>query len=242
MNDALDNHVGSVNIGGKIITNLRFADDIDGLAGSETELANLIKIIDNSARAYGMKINSTKSQIMVNSEGSFTSEIKINNEPLKVVDSFKYLGAIIDDKGSKAEILARTGQTIADLSRLNVIWYDKSLKLKLKIRLIQSLVNSIFLYACETWTITMELQRKIQTLEMRCLRRLLNISYRDRITNIEVRNRVTKEIGPHSELLAMVIAKKLRWFGHVTRSNSMSKTILQGSIEGKRRRGRPKMQ
>ena len=77
---------------------------------------------------------------------------------------------------------------------------------------------------------------------MRCLIRLLNILYRDRITNIEVRNRVSKEIGPHLEILAMVIAKKLRWFGHVTRSNSMSKTILQGSIEGKRRRGRPKMQ
>ena len=92
MNYALDNHVGSVNIGGKIITNLR-------LAGSESDLANLIKIIDNTARAYGMEINSTKTQIMANSEGSFTSEIKINNEPLKLVDSFKYLGAIIDDKG-----------------------------------------------------------------------------------------------------------------------------------------------
>ena len=107
MNDALDNHVGLVNIGGKIITNLRFADDIDGLADSESELANLIKIIDNTARAYGMEINSKKTQIMANSEGSFTSEIKINNGPLKVVYSFKYLGAIIDDKGSKAEIIAR---------------------------------------------------------------------------------------------------------------------------------------
>ena len=192
MNDALDNHIGSVSIGGKIITNLRFADEIDGLAGSESELANLIKIIDNTARTYGMEINSTKTQIMANSEGSLTSEIIINNLPLKIVDSFKYLGAIIDDKGSKAEILARTGQTIAALSRLNVIWYDKTLKLKLKIRLLQSLVNSIFLYACETWTITKEQQRKLTTLEMRCLRRLLNISYIDRITNIEVRNRVTK--------------------------------------------------
>ena len=102
---------------------------------------------------------------MANSEGSCTSEIKINNEPLKVVDGFKYLGAIIDNKGSKAEILARTGQTIAALSidrayRLNVIWYDKTLKLKLKIRLMQSLFNSIFLYAYETWTITKELQKK----------------------------------------------------------------------------------
>ena len=122
MNDALDNHVSSVNIGGKIITNLRFAD-IDVLASSKSELANLIKIIDNTARAYGMELNSTKTQIMANSEGSFTSEIKINNEPLKVVESFKYLGAIIDDKGSKDDILARTGQTIAALSKLNVILY-----------------------------------------------------------------------------------------------------------------------
>ena len=122
MNDALDNHVSSVNIGGKIITNLRFAD-IDVLASSKSELANLIKIIENTARAYGMELNSTKTQIMANSEGSFTSEIKINNEPLKVVESFKYLGAIIDDKGSKADILARTGQTIAALSKLNIILY-----------------------------------------------------------------------------------------------------------------------
>ena len=43
MNDVLDNHVGSVTIGGKIITNLRFADDIDGLASSESELAILLK-------------------------------------------------------------------------------------------------------------------------------------------------------------------------------------------------------
>ena len=106
----------------------------------------------------------------------------------------------------------------------------------------QSLVNSIFFYAYETLTITKELQRKITTLEMRCLRRLLNISYRDRITNIEVRNRAIKEIGPHSELQAMVIAKKCRWFVHVTRSNSMSKTIFQSSIEGKRRRCMPKIQ
>ena len=150
MNDDLANHVGSVNIGGKIITNLRLADDIDGLASSESQLANLIKIIDNTAHAYGMEINSTKTQIIANSKGSFTSEIKINNEPLKVFYNFIYLGAIIDDTGSKVEILARTGQTIVALSRLNVIWYDKTLKLKLKIQLIQSLVNSIFVYAYET--------------------------------------------------------------------------------------------
>ena len=77
---------------------------------------------------------------------------------------------------------------------------------------------------------------------MRCLRRLLNITYRERITNIEVRSIVNREISPHSELLATVITKKIKWFGHVIRSNTMSKTLRQCTIDGKRRRGRPKMQ
>ena len=72
-----------------------------------------------------MEINATKTQIMTNSEGKFTSEIKINNEPLKIVETFKYLGAIIDDKGSNTNIKARTGQAVAALSKLNIIWNDK---------------------------------------------------------------------------------------------------------------------
>ena len=142
MNDALDTHVGTVNIGGRMITNLRFADDTDGLAGSESEL---IRKIDFTSRAYGMEINATKTEIITNSEGKFRSEIKINNEPLKIVNTFKYLGAIIDEKGSKTEIKVRTGQAVTALSKLNSIWNDKSLQLKLKMKLMLSLVSSIYL-------------------------------------------------------------------------------------------------
>ena len=65
MNDTLYNHVGTVNIGGSIITHLRFADDIDGLAGSESELNSLIRKIDFTSI---LDINATKTQIMTNSE------------------------------------------------------------------------------------------------------------------------------------------------------------------------------
>ena len=63
---------------------------------------------------------------MTNSEGIFTSKISINNTLLKIVESFKYLGAIIDHKGSKDEILSITGKTIAALSNVNAIWYDNN--------------------------------------------------------------------------------------------------------------------
>ena len=62
MNEALDTHIRTVNIGGRIITIIRFADDIDGLAGSESELNSLIRKIDFTSRAYGMEINATKTQ------------------------------------------------------------------------------------------------------------------------------------------------------------------------------------
>ena len=51
MTDALEDHEGTVNIGGRTITNLRFADDIDGLAGEEEELANLVERLDRMDRS-----------------------------------------------------------------------------------------------------------------------------------------------------------------------------------------------
>ena len=102
----------------------------------------------------------------------------------------------------------------------------------------RSLVTSIFLYACESWTLTAELQRRIQAMEMRCYRQVLRISYKDHVTNEEVRAKIRKAIGPNKDLLAIVKRRKLQWYGHVYRSSGMAKTILQGSVKGRRRQGR----
>ena len=104
--------------------------------------------------------------------------------------------------------------------------------------LMRFLAMSIFLYACETWTITADIERRIQALEMRCFRKLLGISYRDRITNEEVKTRIGNAIGPYEDLLTTVKRRKLKWFGHFTRSSGLAKTILQGTVQGGRRRGR----
>ena len=72
---------------------------------------------------------------------------------------------------------------------------------------------------------------------MRCYQKLLNISYKDHITSEEVRRKIQAAIGEYDELKK----RKLRWFGHVSRSSGLAKTILQGTVKGKRRRGRQKM-
>ena len=75
---------------------------------------------------------------------------------------------------------------------------------------------------------------------MRCYRRLLNVSYKDHVTNEEVRRKIQAAIGEYDELLTLVKRRKLRWFGHVSRSSGLAKTILQGTMKGKRKRGRQK--
>ena len=75
-------------------------------------------------------------------------------------------------------------------------------------------------------------------MEMRCFRKLLGISYRDHITNEEVKDRIGNAIWPYENLLTTVKRRKLKWYGHVTRSSGLAKTILQGTVQGGRRRGR----
>ena len=88
--------------------------------------------------------------------------------------------------------------------------------------------------------LTAEIERRIKALEMRCYRRLLNISYKDHVTNEEVCNRIENAFGVHDDLLTMVKKRKLRWYGHISRSSGMAKTILQGTVKGAIRRGRQK--
>ena len=101
----------------------------------------------------------------------------------------------------------------------------------------RSLVASIFLYACESWTLTAELQRRIQAVEMRCYRKMLHISYKDHVTNEEVHANIQQAIGPQEDLLITVKRRKLQWYGHVSRSSGLAKNHLaRHSERGKKTR------
>ena len=79
-----------------------------------------------------------------------------------------------------------------------------------------------------------------QATEMRCFPRLLCISYRDRVKNKEVRNSIRLAIGPYEHLSVTVRKHKLRWYGNITKSTGLAKMILQGTVEGGRRKSRHK--
>ena len=158
-----------------------------------------------------MEISAGKTKLMTNNTSGINREIQINGLKLETVASFKYLGSVITDKGSMPEILSRIAQTTAALKRLKPVWNDRSISLSSKMQLMCSLVTSIFLYACESWTITAELQRRIQAMEMKCYRKMLRISYKDHVDKDEVRAKIQQAIGPHEDLLTIVKRSKLQW-------------------------------
>ena len=176
MCEALDDHEGSVSIGGRPITNFRFAGDIVVSAEEEGEAGVLIDCLDRTTARYKMEIGPDKTKVMTSNPNGFQREFKINGQRLEEVENFKYLGAINSNERSKPEIISTIAQTTAALSRLKIIWRDKNISLASKVKLMRTLILSTFPYACESWTLTAEIERKIQALEMRCYRRLLNIS------------------------------------------------------------------
>ena len=107
-------------------------------------------------------------------------------------------------------------------------------------KLVRSLVIFIYLYACEAWTLTAELEKRTQAFAMRCYRRLLSISNKAHVPNENVRRNIQAAIGKCDELLTLVKKWKLRWFENVSRSSVLAKTILQGTVQGQRRKGSQK--
>ena len=150
MSDKLEKHEWKVSIGGRNITNLRLADDINALAEEEQELEALVESLDKTSTRYKMEISTEKTKLMTNSANDIKREMKVKGQKLGTVTSFKYLGAVVSDDGSKPEVLSRVAQTTAALTKLKLIWRDNNISLGSKVKLMRSLVISIFLYACES--------------------------------------------------------------------------------------------
>ena len=100
----------------------------------------------------------------------------------------------------------------------------------------RSLVTSIFLYACESWTLTAELQRRLQTIEMRYYRKILRISYKDHVTNEEVHAKIQQAIGPYEEETQTAVVCTCRPFirsgqNHLARHSERGKKTRQTEEE-----------
>ena len=148
---------GKVSICGRNITNLTFADDIDALADDKQELDVLVEYLDKTCARYKMKMSAEKNELLTNSADGIQREIKVKGQKQGTVTSFKYLGVVLSDDSSKPKVLSRIALAVAARTKLKPIWRD-NISLGSNVKLMHSLVISIFLYACELWTSTAKLE------------------------------------------------------------------------------------
>ena len=104
-------------------------------------------------------------------------------------------------------------------------------------KVFNSCVVSTLLYGCETWTLRKIDTEKLDAFERKCFRKMLGISWRDKVRNEEVESR----IGQVKKASQKVKERKLSMFGHICRmqDNRLIKLVLMGDMYGTRKRGRP---
>ena len=230
-------------VGGVNINNLRYADDTALIAENEKDLQELVYNVQVESEKMGLKMNVKKTKTMLMSrdhdrdrrEGiNRRVNIMVNGQKLEQVQKFKYLGQWITEDGRcNLEVKTRIEIARSAFTKLRNILTSKGLSLSLKKRLVHCYVLSTFLYASESWTLNKQIEDRINALEMWIYRRMLKVSYTDRVSNEEILRRV----GGKRNLVRMIKTRKMQYFGHIVRADGMQRLLLDGKIEGVRRRG-----
>lgn len=225
-----------LNINGRTINNLRYADDTVLLAESEHELQELMTQVNHTSQEYGLEINTEKTQTMIISKTNDHPllNIQVNGEMLKQVKSYLYLGHLITEDGRcETEIKKRIGLAKNTFYNMKHLLTSRQTNNKLKMRVIKCYIYPTLLYGAETWTMNKDLEDRIAALEMWLYRKMGRISWKQKLTN----NAVMEKLGVKRELLTEIKIRQMKYFGHIKRHNSLLKTVLEGKVEGSRARG-----
>lgn len=231
-----------IRIGGRNITDLRYADDTALLADNITSTRRILHKVDTAGRKTGLKLNAKKTKVLHikgrNSQSEEHTKVKVDGTNLETVKQFKYLGSIKTDDGScTQDIKVRIAMAKQKMVQLNNIWKDRGIPNVLKVNILKCLIWPVATYGCEAWTLKKDEEKKINAAELWFYRRLLRIQWTEKRTN----NSVLEELAVKPELLSKINRRKLNYLGHAnrnTRTNLMA-TVLQGKVEAKRNRGRP---
>ena len=202
-------------------------------------MAEHVKRVKVESELLGLRLNVSKTKIMAIGPDSVEELLIIDGNEVESVSKFIFLGSLITKEGGcSQEIRHRLAMARSAMTNLSKIWADRGITRTTKVRLVQALVFPIALYASEIWTLNKADRNRIAAFEMWCWRRTFRISWTMRRTNASIMG----EIGVSKRLLHTINIQMLSYFGHIARrkGNNLEKVIMQGMIEGKRRKGRPR--
>ena len=223
-----------------VLSQLLFADDTALVADSAEQLQALVREFGRVCERRKLRVNVDKSKVMVagRDAGPLSLNIQLNGDSLEEVQSFKYLGSCFSsDGGVKEDVSMRVGEGMRTFGAMKRLWNVRSVNVRAKRELYERVVVPTVMYGSEAWGLRVEERRKLDVMEMRCLRSMCGVTRMDRLRNEVVRERV----GVDEKLSERVDRKVLKWYGHVERMSGerLTKRVYRSEVEGERGRGRP---
>ena len=227
-----------INIDGKHLNNLRFADDLMLMAHTPEELQELIDDLHNKSAAAGLKIHPVKTKTVMFNKYARRGVISVDNVPLETVEKYKYLGQIVSaNSDNTPEINNRIRSGWAAFAQFNNLMRRKSIPQRLKTKAFNQCILPAMIYGAETWTTSATATSKLAVAQRRMERIMLGITLRDRKTNKWIRSQ-TKV----NDISQTIMKRKWQWAGHIMRrtDDRWTKRITEWYPRlGTRKRGRP---
>ena len=229
-------------VGNFKVTDLDFADDAVIFAETLDVLVLALEALSEESKPLGLAVSwvKTKAQDFGNLLGRDTQSVHACGEDIEILESFTYLGSAVHNTGgSGGEVHRRLGLAYGVMGSLNrSIWRCRYLGRRTKIRVFKTLVLPVLLYGCETWTLTGDLKRRINSFGTKCLRRIMGYTWRDRVSN----QRILHDTDSRP-ITNQIQERQLRLYGHVARlpEDDPAHGVISArdNPEWRRPRGRP---
>ena len=223
------------------VNQLLFADDTALVADSEVKLQRLVEEFGRVCKNRRLKVNIDKSKVLrCSKEGEIGNmDVRLNGENLEEVQCFRYLGVDVTADGlMETEILHRTGEGAKMLGAMRGMWRNRTVSRQAKVGMFQGIVAPAVLYGSECWALNVREKRRVDVLEMRCLRTITGVRWFDRVRN----DRVREMCGVSRSFSERAEQSQLKWYGHLERMDEerLVKGIYRSEVEGRRARGRPR--
>ena len=194
-------------------SDIDYADDIATVDENPVALSDTLERMEDACSALGLHISWTKTKIQNIGAGAPAADLAVGQQVVKGVESFTYLGSEISSMvGSRAEQHRRIGVASDTMRRLRRVWHQRHLSLPTKLRLYNTLVLPVLLYASETWTTTKLDLARLQAFHMRSQRYILGVRWQDHVSNAEIYARTRL-----SHIGSTIQARRHSLFGHVVR-------------------------
>ena len=152
-----------------VLEDLDFADDIALLSSKFNDLREKTGRLTEEAARVGLQLNAKKCKTLRTEHASNRDSIAVNGRELEDVEELPYLGATVDKEGGGSKDI---------MSRLQKVRraFQRGKGRRTKIRLFKTLIRPVLLYSCETWKITKADERKLNSFQFQCLRRIMEIT------------------------------------------------------------------